>query len=84
MLVPDPKAVRKLLTRYASLRIEQAQRARPAPARELEDVSFTLCVLMGTKDVDIAVAKADTLLAMARSVGDGTSAQPEGGVRLAV
>ncbi|WP_210594349.1 DUF5133 domain-containing protein [Streptomyces sp. GESEQ-35] len=84
MLVPDPKAVRKLLTRYASLRIEQAQRARPAPARELDDVSFTLCVLMGATDVDIAVAKADALLAMARSAGDVTSAPREGGVRLAV
>ncbi|MEV7074003.1 DUF5133 domain-containing protein [Streptomyces sp. NPDC091972] len=62
MLVPDPKAVRTLLTRYASLRIAQAERESPATARELEDVSYTLCVMMGTTDVHEAVARADALL----------------------
>jgi len=62
VLVPDPKAVRKLLTRYASLRIAQAERERPATARELADVSYTLCVTMGTTDVREAVARADALL----------------------
>jgi hypothetical protein len=62
VLVPDPKAVRKLLTRYASLRISQAERHRPQAAGELEDVSYTLCVMMGTTSVQEAVAKADTLL----------------------
>ncbi len=62
MLVPDPKVVRKLLTRYASLRIADAERGGPATTRELEDVSYTLCVMMGTTDIRDAVAKADTLL----------------------
>ncbi|CAL9604721.1 hypothetical protein SUDANB58_05511 [Streptomyces sp. enrichment culture] len=62
MLVPDPKAVRELLTRYASLQIAQAERARPAVARELEDVCYTLCVMMGTTGIHEAVAKADALL----------------------
>lgn len=62
MLVPDPKTVRILLTRYATLKIAQAERERPAAARELEDVSYTLCVLMGTTSVHDAITKADALL----------------------
>ncbi|MDG9720425.1 DUF5133 domain-containing protein [Streptomyces sp. DH24] len=62
MLVPDPKVVRTLLTRYASLQIAQAERDRPAAARELEDVSYTLCVMMGTNDVREAIDRADALL----------------------
>ncbi|WP_019070085.1 DUF5133 domain-containing protein [Streptomyces hokutonensis] len=66
MLVPDPKAVRKLLTRYAVLRIAQAERQRPETAAELNDVSYTLCVMTGTTDIREAIAKADALLAAAR------------------
>ncbi|GGX19343.1 DUF5133 domain-containing protein [Streptomyces lomondensis] len=62
VLVPDRKAVRELLTRYASLRIAQAERHTPATARELDDVSYTLCVMMGTSDISDAIAKADVLL----------------------
>jgi uncharacterized protein (DUF2147 family) len=62
VIVPDPKAVRTLLTRYASLKIAQAERERPQAGRELEDVTYTLCVLMGTSDVREAVAAADALL----------------------
>ncbi|MEV5427887.1 DUF5133 domain-containing protein [Streptomyces sp. NPDC052701] len=62
MLVPDPKVVRNLLTRYASLQIAQAERPSPAAARELDDVSYTLCVMMGTTSIHDAIAKADELL----------------------
>ncbi|MER6926720.1 DUF5133 domain-containing protein [Streptomyces spiralis] len=62
MLVPDPKVVRTLLTRYASLKIAQAERERAETARELEDVSYTLCVMMGTTSIDDAIARADALL----------------------
>ncbi|MFD0318899.1 DUF5133 domain-containing protein [Streptomyces flavalbus] len=63
MIVPDPKAVRRQLTRYAALRIAQSEHAVPARARELEDVSYTLCVMMGTTSVQDAIARADALLA---------------------
>lgn len=85
MLVPDPKVVRKLLTRYASLRIAQAERERQATARELEDVSYTLCVMMGTTDIHDAVAKADALLVDAgRTPVTTTDPDDESGLRLAV
>ncbi|MEH0448795.1 MULTISPECIES: DUF5133 domain-containing protein [unclassified Streptomyces] len=62
MIVPDPKIARTLLTRYATLKIAQAERETPQAARELQDVTYTLCVLMGTSDVREAVAAADALL----------------------
>ncbi|MFJ9907226.1 DUF5133 domain-containing protein [Streptomyces sp. NPDC101152] len=66
MLVPDPKVVRTLLTTYASLRIAQAERARPHTARELAEVSRELCELMGSPDLREAIARADALLRVAR------------------
>ncbi|CAM5310373.1 hypothetical protein SGRIM128S_02703 [Streptomyces griseomycini] len=36
-------------------------------ARELEDVSYTLCVMTGTSSIHDAVARADNLLAQERS-----------------
>ncbi|MEV0743424.1 DUF5133 domain-containing protein [Streptomyces sp. NPDC050549] len=72
MLVPDPKVVRKLLTRYAVLRISQAERQLPQTAAELNDVSYTLCVMTGTTDIREAIVKADALLAAARgAAADG-------------
>ena len=75
MLVPDPKVVRTLLTRYASLRIAQAEREKPQAARELADVSRALCAVMGVASVEDAIAKADALLIASRGAagGDGLS-----------
>ncbi|MFI1421530.1 DUF5133 domain-containing protein [Streptomyces sp. NPDC020731] len=85
MLVPDPKVVRRLLTRYATLRIAQAERCSPATARELEDVSYTLCVMMGTSDIHDAIALADALLDRARPpAGRTPEADGESGLSLAV
>ncbi len=86
MLEPDPKVVRKLLTRYASLRIAQAERERPETARELADVSYTLCVAMATTAVHDAVAKADALLLAKGRAQEAGSPAPDGesGLSLAV
>ncbi|MEU1511693.1 DUF5133 domain-containing protein [Streptomyces sp. NPDC005811] len=73
MIVPDPKVARTLLTRYATLRIAQAEQERPDTARELRDVTYTLCVLMGTSDVREAVAAADALLESRAATGKGLS-----------
>ncbi|MET7982050.1 MULTISPECIES: DUF5133 domain-containing protein [unclassified Streptomyces] len=62
MLVPDPKVVRRLLTRYAALKIAYAEKETPETARGLEDVTYTLCVMTGTTRVREAVAAADALL----------------------
>lgn len=86
MLIPDPKIVRRLLTQYATLRIAQAEGNSPAVARELEDVSYTLCVMTGTSSIHDAVARADDLLAQGRQPVADRPADPdgEGGLSLAV
>jgi hypothetical protein len=85
MLVPDPKVVRTLLTRYASLRIAQAERERAETARDLEDVSYTLCVMMGTTSVHEAIARADALLVTTgRPTDTATDADGDSGLSLAV
>ncbi|MFD6194152.1 DUF5133 domain-containing protein [Streptomyces sp. NPDC060275] len=87
MLEPDPKVVRELLTRYATLGIAQAERPRPALTRELADVSYTLCVMLATTSVHDAVARADTLLlAKGRAAPEGCPADADGesGLSLAV
>jgi Protein of unknown function (DUF5133) len=71
VLVPDPKVVRTLLTRYASLRIAQAEREKPQAARELADVSRALCALMRATSVEDAITKADALLIASRRTPDG-------------
>ncbi|CAL9340745.1 DUF5133 domain-containing protein [Streptomyces werraensis] len=85
MLVPDPKVVRRLLTRYAALRIAQAERQTPAVARELEDVTRRLCVTMGTAGIHDAIARADDLLVRARrDLRRSPEADGESGLSLAV
>ncbi|NUP43580.1 MAG: DUF5133 domain-containing protein [Streptomyces sp.] len=71
MLVPDPKVVRTLLTRYASLRIAQAEREKPQTAGELADVSRALCATMGASSVEEAIVKADALLTASRRAAGG-------------
>ncbi|MFI1168187.1 DUF5133 domain-containing protein [Streptomyces sp. NPDC020801] len=85
MLVPDPKVVRTLLTRYASLKIAQAERERAEAARELEDVSYTLCVMMGTTSIHDAIARADALLlAPGRTADVAPDTDGDNGLSLAV
>ncbi|MEU5512566.1 MULTISPECIES: DUF5133 domain-containing protein [Streptomyces] len=85
MLAPDPKVVRELLTRYATLRIAQAERFSPAAARELEDVGRTLVAMTGASGIHEAVALADALLDQARRApGRAPGAEGESGLSLAV
>lgn len=71
MLVADPKAVRTLLTRYASLRIAQAEGDTPRTARELTEVSRRLCATMGATEVQDAIVRADALLRASRRMTAG-------------
>ncbi|GAA2442648.1 DUF5133 domain-containing protein [Streptomyces glaucus] len=74
-----------MLTRYASLRIAQAEQATPTAARELEDVSYTLCVTMGTSSIHDAIAKADALLlTKGRTTAATAEPEDESGLPLAV
>ncbi|MGW0427025.1 DUF5133 domain-containing protein [Streptomyces sp. NPDC002990] len=65
MLKPEPRRVRSLLARYASARIALAEKPDPAWQQELADVTYTLCVVTGTRSIADAVAAADEILAAA-------------------
>nr|WP_247747006.1 DUF5133 domain-containing protein [Streptomyces oryzae] len=51
-MMAHPDTLRELLTRYEALR------ARPERRQELEDVSYTLCVSTGTRDIEDALRAA--------------------------
>jgi hypothetical protein len=75
VLVPDPKVVRRLLTRYAALKIAYAEKETLETARRLEDVTYTLCVMTGTTSVRDAVVVADGMLVAG---GNRPDARPGG------
>ncbi|MFG2755594.1 DUF5133 domain-containing protein [Streptomyces wuyuanensis] len=59
--MPDPKALRSLLARYADLRI--AAPANDENRRALDDVTYTLCVTTATSTIEDALERADAMLA---------------------
>ncbi|MCZ7457198.1 DUF5133 domain-containing protein [Streptomyces sp. WMMC940] len=65
--MPDPKALRSLLARYADLRI--AAPKNDENRRALDDVSYTLCVMTATSTVADALERADALLQGAAAAG---------------
>ncbi|GGZ35764.1 DUF5133 domain-containing protein [Streptomyces poonensis] len=80
MLVPDPKVVRQLLTRYATLRIAHAEQETPQTARGLTEVSDALCTLMGESRILDAITAADeVLLAASRTARARTGRVPDTG-----
>lgn len=69
LLKPHPLVLRALLERYESLAAAVGAAAESVEARrELEDVTYTLCVSTGTRDVEAAVAAARTMLEEAFAV----------------
>ncbi|MFG2533349.1 DUF5133 domain-containing protein [Streptomyces sp. NPDC048516] len=67
MLMPDPKDVRTLLSRYADARLAHAERSTRRSATQLDDVSYTLCVATATTEIGDALAAADRILAQTSS-----------------
>jgi hypothetical protein len=61
MLLPSPAVLAKLVERYENLAAsdaEDAEHAGPQARRRLDDVTYTLCVSTGTRDIDAALAAA--------------------------
>ncbi|WP_189823770.1 DUF5133 domain-containing protein [Streptomyces finlayi] len=76
MLLPDPKVLRTLLTRYAENRLAHAQNPTPESKQALDDVTYTLCVTTSTKTIEAALASADALLARTCCARATESADP--------
>ncbi|MFD4029149.1 DUF5133 domain-containing protein [Streptomyces sp. NPDC058637] len=73
MLVAHPAILRSLLQRYETLLAQDTGQCSAGIRRELEDVTYTLCVSTGTLTAEAALAKARQQLAAAladQPVGD--------------
>ncbi|MFD8620982.1 MULTISPECIES: DUF5133 domain-containing protein [unclassified Streptomyces] len=57
MLMAHPAVLEELLRRYEELRAQRG-RGGDGVARRLEDVSYTLCVSTGTREIAAALAAA--------------------------
>ncbi|MFJ8858105.1 DUF5133 domain-containing protein [Streptomyces sp. NPDC102451] len=58
MLMANPATLRNLVKRYETLRSAHARLGTSESSRQLEDVSYTLCVTTGTRTVPDALAAA--------------------------
>lgn len=63
MLLPDKALLASVLHRYRAWELLVfADPEDPAPRRRLEDITYTLCVLMGQRTVREAIAAAESYL----------------------
>ncbi|MDQ0792207.1 DUF5133 domain-containing protein [Streptomyces sp. B1I3] len=76
MLTPGPQDLRVALARYADARIEDARHSTDATVRAVENATYTLCVMTGTREISQALHVADTMLGL-------RPADSSGGRRLA-
>ncbi|MDG4865665.1 DUF5133 domain-containing protein [Streptomyces sp. T-3] len=70
MLLAHPVVLMNLLEQYEALKVLRAQNGDPGAQRRLDDVSYTLCVATGTRDIDMALIAARQRLSGARPTDD--------------
>jgi hypothetical protein len=62
MILPSEKDLRAALARFAEVRFAHDVHPTAHSAGALEDATYTLCVMVGTRTVAEALAAADVLL----------------------
>ncbi|CAL9677512.1 hypothetical protein SUDANB1_08189 [Streptomyces sp. enrichment culture] len=62
MIVPTETQLRAALAQFASARIEHDVRPTGRTSRALDDATYTLCVMTGSRTADQALLAADALL----------------------
>ncbi|MBC9728261.1 DUF5133 domain-containing protein [Streptomyces sp. TRM68367] len=65
MITAHPSVLRELVERCETLRRRLAADSGAETARQLEDVTYTLCVITGTRQLDTALSVARRQLAEA-------------------
>ncbi|MFF5106668.1 DUF5133 domain-containing protein [Streptomyces sp. NPDC000134] len=70
MLMAHPAVLRNLIDQYEALRVLHAEDGSEEVRRRLDDVTYTLCVSTGTRDIDAALAAARRRLPGARAEDD--------------
>ncbi|MFF8556801.1 DUF5133 domain-containing protein [Streptomyces sp. NPDC015501] len=58
MLMAHPLVLKNLIEQYETLQILHAEEGSPDARQRLEDVTYTLCVSTGTRDIDAALTTA--------------------------
>ncbi|WP_046495794.1 DUF5133 domain-containing protein [Streptomyces odonnellii] len=58
MLMAHPAVLRGLIDQYETLSALHAETSGPEARRRMDDVSYTLCVSTGTRDIGAALAVA--------------------------
>ncbi|MFE8978694.1 DUF5133 domain-containing protein [Streptomyces cyaneofuscatus] len=58
MLMAHPMVLKNLVEQYETLQILHAEDGSPEARQRLEDISYTLCVSTGTRDIDAALTTA--------------------------
>ncbi|MFB7031590.1 MULTISPECIES: DUF5133 domain-containing protein [unclassified Streptomyces] len=66
MLMAHPTVLKNLVEQYETLLLH-AEKGSPEARRRVEDVTYTLCVSTGTRDIDTALATARRQLSGAGS-----------------
>lgn len=77
MIIPAEKDLRAVLARFAQARIEHDVRPTGRTSRDLEDATYTLCVMTGARTAEQALLAADALLEQYSASGAGISQQDE-------
>ncbi|MEU9101638.1 DUF5133 domain-containing protein [Streptomyces sp. NPDC048361] len=70
MLMAHPAVLRDLLDEYEALLVLNAAEGDESTRQRLDDVTYTLCVSTGTRDIDAAVIAARHRLPGARTFDD--------------
>ncbi|MEV7081975.1 DUF5133 domain-containing protein [Streptomyces sp. NPDC093516] len=70
MLMAHPAVLRTLIDQYETLRLLHAEDSSEKVRRRMDDVTYTLCVTTGTRDIDSALVAARHQLAGARADDD--------------
>ncbi|MER5297681.1 DUF5133 domain-containing protein [Streptomyces pharetrae] len=70
MLMAHPAVLRNLVEQYETLRALHAENGSREARQRLEDVTYTLCVSTGTRDIDAALTAARHRLSGVRPADD--------------
>ncbi|MFE2022382.1 DUF5133 domain-containing protein [Streptomyces sp. NPDC059499] len=70
MLMAHPVVLRNLVDQYDTLRILRAENGDAEVQRRMDDITYTLCVATGTRDIDAALIAARHQLPGARPQDD--------------
>ncbi|MET7442151.1 DUF5133 domain-containing protein [Streptomyces sp. NPDC004082] len=83
MLMAHPAVLANLISQYEALSALHAEDGNEEARRRLDDVTYTLCVATGTRDIDAALIAARHRLPGARPFDDSVVTAPMTGTRTA-